>query len=156
MQLYMSSTLWVRAIVFCLLLSLNGGMMIDYAHHAERQSPYPAAEDVKADYQAYIGDQINFWGRVSMVQEDTIGVTYGQTLYIQTSDLSVRSGDWIQVYGTLRPEQKLVVERIVVIPQSNRLYMIAVSAGGVLLALVVFVCHWKLNTEHWTLIPRDP
>ncbi|CAJ51217.1 uncharacterized protein HQ_1087A [Haloquadratum walsbyi DSM 16790] len=152
----MNSTLWIRAIVFCLLLSLNGVMMIDYAHHAERQSPYPTAEEVKNDYQTHIGDQVNFWSQVSIVQEDTVGVTYGQPLYIQTSDLSVRSGDWVQVYGELNAKQELVVERIVVSPQSNRLYMIAVSVGGVLLALIMFVRHWKIDTKRWIIVPRDP
>ncbi|WP_231858866.1 hypothetical protein [Haloquadratum walsbyi] len=131
-------------------------MMIDYAHHAERQSPYPTAEEVKNDYQTHIGDQVNFWSQVSIVQEDTVGVTYGQPLYIQTSDLSVRSGDWVQVYGELNAKQELVVERIVVSPQSNRLYMIAVSVGGVLLALIMFVRHWKIDTKRWIIVPRDP
>jgi hypothetical protein len=152
----MNISLLLRAFVLCLLVSTAGGMMIDYANHAQDQSPYPSSEEVNRDYNIYIGEKVNFWAKVVAVREDGIVVNYGDTrLLILAPDLIVNPGDEIQVYGTLRSEHRLLPERIIVSPQSDRLYMLFVSVIGVLLSLTLFVRHWEINKDSWTITPRN-
>jgi hypothetical protein len=152
----MNTSLLLRAFVFCLLVSTAGGMMIDYANHAEDQSPYPSPEEVNRDYQVHIGEDVNFWAKVVAVREGGIVVNYGDTpLLILAPDLTVNPGDEIQVYGTLRPGHQLSPEHIVVSPQSDRLYMLFVSVIGVLLSLALFIRHWEINKDSWTITSRN-
>lgn len=150
----MNSNLWFRVLVLCMFFLFTGGMVVDYARHAEEQSPYPTKEEVRDNYQSHVGERVNFWTRVSAVREEGIVLHYGVTLFVPVPELDVSSGDWVQVYGTLKPEQRLALERIVVSQRSNRLYMLGISVIGLLGTLGLFVRHWRIDTEHWTITPR--
>lgn len=150
----MIPNLWLRLLILCVFILGTGGMMVDYARHAEEESPYPTEKEVRDDYQSHVGERVNFWSRVSAVREEGIVIHYGVTLFVPVPEPDMDSGDWVQVYGTLRPEQRLAPGRIVTSQRSNRSYMLGVSIISLLGTLGLFIRYWRIDTECWTITPR--
>jgi hypothetical protein len=144
-----------RLLVVALALVLLAAMMVDYAASDPQRQSSGAA--LAADDDRHVGERISTWATVVAVREGAFDIRFGGVeLTVVGSDAAVEPGDSVAVYGTLRPDRRLAAERVLVSARDSRLYMFAVSALGVGLALVAFLSRWRFDRRRLAFVPRRP
>lgn len=110
---------WQRAVVALLLLAALGGLFVHTDLTSEARSPYPAPDEIAADYDSYVGETVLLFGDVTSVgsagftiEAESEGVTI--ELQIDGASPAVDPGGVVQVYGELRPDQRMTAQRVVV------------------------------------------
>lgn len=142
-----------RLLVVVLAVVVLAAMMVDYAASEPQRQPSGAA--LAADYERHVGERLSTWARVLAVRDGAFDVRFGGVeLTVVGSDAAVEPGDSVAVYGTLRPNRRLAAERVLVSGQDSRLYMFAVSALGVGLALAAFLSRWRFDRRRLAFVPR--
>jgi len=153
---------WQRAVVALLLLAALGGLFVHADLTGEARSPYPAPDEIAADYDSYVGETVLLFGDVTSVgnagftiEAESEGVTI--ELQIDGTSPAVDPGGVVQVYGELRPDQRMTAQRVVVVNGSggSEWYKYIVSGMGALGFLVAFLRYWRIDTETWTLEGRN-
>ncbi len=145
-----------RGVMFLLLVGAIGGLCVHYEATEDQRDPYPAAEDIDADYDRYVGDTALLIGTVESVDRDVgtarLRVDHDGgafTMTLAEFRTTVEPGGTVQAYGTLEAERTLRVSRTVVVNESggSKLYKYAVSVAGAALVLGLFFRHWRINLE---------
>lgn len=145
----------VRLTLVTVLVLLAGAMCVHYEAVEDSHSPYPTIDQLHSDYSRYVGGTHYFWGVVSETTRDSFTTSYYDMEFVVSSTRSVERGDVVQVYGTLRPNQRIDAERIVVSDPTGRSYMFAVSILAALLTFTTVARHWTLDGRLLSLTPRQ-
>lgn len=155
-------TQWNRALIALLLLSALGGLFIHEDVTSDERSLYPAAHELAADYDSYVGETVLVFGTVTtadgsemLIEAESEGVIIN--LEVAGASGAVAPGGVVQVYGELRPGQRIAAQNVAVVNDSSgaEWYKYAVSAIGALGFLVVFLRQWRLDRETWTVEARN-
>ncbi len=141
-------------------LAVAGGVHYDAAE--QRHRPYPTADQLYADYDAYVGEEALVFGTVESVdQAGTATVTVEAdagtfTMQVLGFDADVEPGGVVQVYGTLQRDHAIAAEEVGVVTRSpgERLFKYGISAVGGLLALAAFFRYWRVDWATTTFEPR--
>lgn len=150
----MRASLRLLGIVLCGLALL--GMCVHYAAAYDDRWPYPDGADLDANYENHVGERTFLFGtvqetdRANETAEILVETERGQLpLTVSGVDQAVESGGTIQVYGTVRPDRGLAAETVVVVNPAgtSKLFKYAVSLVGVLLVVVLFFRHWRVDTD---------
>lgn len=66
---------------------------------------------------------------------------------VRSFDVQVEPGGTVQVYGTLRPNNIIKAERVVVVnpARTSKWYKYAVSVVGALLVVIMFFRWWRFD-----------
>jgi len=154
--------LWVRAVLAIGLVAVLCLGFVDYAATAPTASPYPESEALATDYDAHVGEEALLFGTVQAVEDGTLVVDVATDagpvrMTVPDAAADVEPGGFVQVYGTLEPEQTITPERTVVVNADGEsgVYKYAVSAVGSLAVLALFSRHWTVDTDAWALEVRD-
>jgi hypothetical protein len=130
------------------------GMGVHYEANATNHWSYPTGDDFENAYAEQVGEQALVYGTVTQSRPDE------STLVIESSsgadvkefvvggvDVGVQPGGVVQVYGTVRPEQKIAGESVVVVNRSgdSLAYKYGVSLVGAILLVVLFFRCWRVN-----------
>ena len=151
-----------RVLVALLVLTALGVFFVHEDATHDARTPYPAADELAADYDSYVGETVLVFGTVTdvdgpdiVIQAESEGVTVD--LRVTGVSTAVEPGGVVQVYGELGPGRELAPQRTVVVNDSSgaEWYKYGVSVVGALGFLVVFLRQWRLDRETWTLEARD-
>lgn len=154
-----------RGIAVVALFALLGGLCVQYGTLAPDPSAnrYPGSDGIAAGTVAP-GDRVVVAGIVRSVGAEgvvvdaadghriVVGFEEGRTLGTDP-DPDVGEGVWI--YGVLRPDGAVSVERAIVRPMWEMYYLYAASFLGGLLVFVRFLRTWRLDTDRWQFVPRE-
>ena len=143
-----------RALTVALLLAglLVLGVWFGTLQPAPALGDYPDADDLAADYDAYLGEPVAVGGRVVATDPVTIDA-FGDDTYVVT-DLAIQPDrdDNLYVFAVVRPDATLEATTAYTVPPWGRTYTYVVSALAGLWVLARIVRHWQL--ERWSLTPR--
>lgn len=145
------------------LLSVAVASGVHYDAVYDQEWPYPTEDELHADYDEYVGEQVLLFGDVESIDRTadraTIEVEADNgpfTVTVEGIDADVEPGGVVQVYGTVQPGQTVAASNIVVVEASrgNRLYKFAVSGVGAVLVLAAFFRYWRIDWAALTFEPR--
>ncbi|GCF13265.1 hypothetical protein Harman_12000 [Haloarcula mannanilytica] len=153
---------WVRVVIALSVCLALGGLFVHAEVTEDQWHPYPDAEELAAEYDSYVGQDVMIFGTVTehseggmeiMAESDGTSIT----LQVTGTETAVEPGGVVQVYGTLEPGQRITAERIEVVNSSRwaELYKYGASVVGALGFLLLFFRYWRLNRDTWTLEARD-
>ncbi|RDZ39004.1 MULTISPECIES: hypothetical protein [Haloferax] len=120
---------------------------------------YPGGNELGADYNAYLDEQVVVGGEVIEAEPLTIAVEYGdgETIELhlvdENSQLAATQGDHVTLSGTVKPDQTVIVEHAYAVPGERYLYMYLVSFGGGLWVLTRIIRTWRFDRDTWSLVP---
>lgn len=148
-----------RPVGALVLVAAVAAMAVHYGAVAEAHDPYPTAGELVENYGAHVGDEFYMWMDVVGTEGDTLVVknhAEGRlTLRVSPAPPGVRSGDVVQVYGVLEPDNRVAARRVVVSERDGRLAMYLVSAAAVPLVVALFLREWTVDWERGALVPRE-
>jgi hypothetical protein len=120
------------------------------------RSEYPTIEELRTDYDRYVGQPHYFWGEVLATDGGSFTTAYyGMNFTVVGSETEVEVGDTVQVYGTIRPNRRIAARNVVRSAASGRQYMFGISAVAVVVTAAVFFCYWTADVETLSLTPRE-
>ena len=153
---------WVRVAVVLVLCLTLGGLFVHAEVTDDERSPYPDAAELFSDYDSYVGQQVLIIGTVTETGSDGMeiraesdGVSINLT--VTGARTAVEPGGVVQVYGTLEPRRTIAADRVEVVNSSRwaAFYKYGASVVGAVGFLLLFVRHWRLARDTWTLEARD-
>lgn len=155
-------TLRRRAAAAVLLLAAVSGLCVHWAATEPQREAYPQPDELAADYDSYVGEEIRVAGRVTAAEPSALTVVADSDrgpveLRVTGTSAAVAPGGIVQVYGKLRPGRELAARNVVVVSDSGgaEWYKYGVSAVGAVGFLVVFLRQWRVDPATWTLEARD-
>lgn len=147
----------VRGLLVVVLLAAVGWQLVDYAAHEADHAVYPTAEQLDDNFEQYHGEEIDQWVTVAERTDSGFRTTSGWTVRPAdgvTLPARLDAGDSVQVYGIARPGPAVEARRLALTDSTNRAYMLAVSALGVLLAVGATLRHWRPSLAAGSVVPR--
>jgi hypothetical protein len=153
-----------RGAVVLLLLGAVGGLCVHYEVTEDQREPYPAAEDIDADYDRYVEETILLVGTVESADYANgtaeIRIEHDEgtfTMTLRRFSVRVEPGGTVQAYGTLQPGRTMDVSKSVVVNESggSALYKYGVSVVGAAVILLLFFRHWRIDLETLAFEVRD-
>lgn len=126
---------------------------------------YPYAGHVIENEQRYVGGPVVINGEVVNTDPVRVEASYtvvrdatlerGTAMFTVTDiEMTVESGDRVQVYGALETDRTAQSREVVITPSRNFPYMYAVSMFAGLWVLARLVVGWRLDWATLTLEPR--
>lgn len=152
-----------RVALIVVLVICLAGLAIHYGGAYEDNWPYPDAEQVAEDPEAYDGERILFIGQVETV-EDGDTITYRPdadlewVLEVTNFDKHVEPGGTVHVYGELQADGTVhAADSIVVVNEapSDQRYKLVTSALGGLLAAGLFLRYWRIDWRNLAFRERE-
>jgi len=119
---------------------------------------YPGTTDLLEDDDAYVGERVQTGGTVVSTDPVVIEISNGvasQELTVRNTGHPVELGEQLIVFGILQTDTTVVVDDSLVSEPWETQYMYLVSFLGGLWVLGRLVNGWRINTETWTVEPRD-
>lgn len=144
----------VRALLVACALALVGWGLVDYAAGMDANYAYPTDRELTADFAAYHGQQVDTWVTVAERRDGAFVTDRDWVVTADSLPPSLDAGDSVQVYGTARPGPRIAADRLAVTDSTNRVFMLAVSALGLLLAAGATLRHWRPALRAGYLVPR--
>ncbi|MFO7791474.1 MAG: hypothetical protein R6W73_00645 [Candidatus Saliniplasma sp.] len=117
---------------------------------------YPSSKDVVMDYEDHVGEEVEIGGKVLDADPLTIEVEYGDEsvlLEVINVDEDVEEGDRVSVFGTLRDDNTITAENVIVRPLINWYYMYGVSAVAAIWLLFRLITQWEYTSKGFR--PRE-
>ena len=150
------------------LVGLLGGCVVGFGSVTPTPvvGDYPDEASLAVNPDGYVGEYVQVTGTVvrtdPVVIEETYSVWVGDRyrhgtvrLRIAGLDRSVRPGQSLQVYGTVRPDGSVQARTSVYVPAKNQLYMYVVSALAGLWVLLRLVRGWTMSVTDIALYRRS-
>jgi hypothetical protein len=146
----------VRGLLIACLLAFVGWGLVDYAAGMDARYAYPTDRELSEDFAAHHGEAVDTWVTVAERRDGAFVTDEGWVVTADRLPPSLNAGDGVQVHGTARPGPRIAAERLVVTDRRNRLYMLAVSALGLVLAVGATLRYWRPALGSGYLVPRTP
>ncbi|QOS12735.1 uncharacterized protein HfgLR_13035 [Haloferax gibbonsii] len=159
----MLSTPGQRVAGIIVLVVCLGGLLIWFGSLAPNPAvgAYPGSDELGTNYDAYLDERVVVGGTVIETEPLTIAVEYGDgeiielQLVDESTQLEATQGDHVTLYGTVKPNQTVVVEHAYAVPGEQYLYMYLVSFCGGLWVLARLIRTWGFEWDTWALVPDD-
>ena len=158
---------WIRIAVGIFLLFGVVGLGIHYGTTYDAKWPHPTGDQLAADYDAYVDDEVLLIGEVTAttpaketltieITDDADEVAATITVHNTTKPSAVKPGGTIQAYGTLQADKTMTPTSVAVVNRdpAEAQYKLAVSVVGILLAIGYFLSHWRPNVRRLTFEQR--
>lgn len=132
-------------------------MMVHYGAVAAEpgHDPNMAAHRALESPDQHVGENLYMWTVVATDTPNGFVVKAGGHRYaVSGTDATPSPGDAIQMVGNLRDGNTIVADRVVVSPRPALQYLYAISIGGLLVTVVVFVRRWRFDRATFTVRPR--
>jgi len=149
-----------RALGILVLVCLLAGMFVWAGSITPNpaENRYPGNTELLEDYEAHIGDPVQISGPVVHTEPVIIRISNShesREINVQNFHPSVSVGERIVVFGTVGDDNTLDSDDAVVREPWEAKYMYLVSFVGGLWVLARLVNGWKINTDRWSVKPRD-
>ena len=145
-----------------LFLIAAAALCVGYGATEDARSPYPMTDEIAADYEAHVGEDILVFGTVEAIDGGRVTITTDTdagplSLTVSGVDRAVQPGGVLQVYGRLEMGHTIDATRIVVVNDSPgaELGKFAVSGLGALLFLGLFFRYWRVDLRGLAVEVRD-
>ena len=148
-----------RAAALVVLGAALAGLLVWYGSMgvAPGETSYPGTEALGADYDRYVGQQVELYGTVVETDPLVIESTYGdgrRTRYVlEGVDRPVGEGDRVGAFGVAREGRRIEVENAVVVPSWGLPYTYGVSFLAGVWVLWRIVRDWALDRTELGLTP---
>jgi hypothetical protein len=119
---------------------------------------YPGTTELLEDYDAYVGERVQVGGTVAGTDPVVVEISNGvasRDITVRNAGQPVEEGEQLVVFGTVRAGGTIVVDDARAREPWEAQYMYAVSFLGGLWVLGRLVNGWTVNTDRWTVEPRD-
>ncbi len=119
---------------------------------------YPGSEELIEEYDKHVGEKVEVGGKVVKTDPLTIETEHGDKsieLKITGTNVSVKEGDRLSVYGTLKEDGTIKAEEVVKTPYLNYVYMYLVSLVGAIWISIRLVKQWRWNSEELWFDKRE-
>ena len=157
----------VRVVVSIVLLAAVGGLCIHYGATYDTNWPHPTADQLDADYDEYVDEQILLIGEVHSTAptEETLIVEITDNadevvaqIEVEETTASVEPGGTVQVYGTLQADETLTPTTVAVVDRgpTDKQYKLGISVVGIVFAVGYFLRYWRLNLQALAFEQRSP
>lgn len=149
----------VRFALIAVLLVVLAGLFV-WAGTIEpdpADNNFPGNDEVFADPDEYVGQQVSVGGTVVNTNPLTVETTVeGErvTFIVENANLDVSTGDQLSAFGTLQSDHTVTATNVVHREPWEAHYMYAVSFLAGLWVLARLLNRWTVDTDHWTVIPR--
>lgn len=118
----------------------------------------PGGGDVAHDYDAYLGQRVEIYGQITATNPVVITGEYDdRRLSLKVTDVSttVKRGEYLHVYGVVRPGGTIEAVDVVVYPADGIWYTYLVSCLAVVWLLYRALNHWEVDSKRWVLRSRQ-
>lgn len=155
---------WVRVMLFVVLVGAVVGLAAYHDVEAGAHEPYPNSTAIYEDYSAHVGEETLLFGTVTDVDESgaeaRIRVDTDQgplRMSVQPFDVQVQPGGVVQVYGRLNPDRVIRASNVEVVNPAggSKAYKYAISAVGAVLILAYFFRDWQFDPNALAFEVRD-
>lgn len=121
---------------------------------------YPDEEHLATDYDAYIGERVEFAGIVTSVDPVVVETEYGVdgefSLTVTNVD-AIEPGDHVRVFGVVEPDRTVRAERAIVRAPWEVGYMYLVSLLAALWVGIRALRYWRIDVDARAVVARaDP
>lgn len=157
----------LRVAVGILLLSGLVGLGIHYGSTYDTEWPHPTGDQLAADYDTYVDEEVLLIGEVTAtspadetltmeITDDADEVAAEITVHDTTAP--VQSGGTVQAYGTLNADKTMTPTSVAVVnhESGDAQYKLAVSVVGILMTVGYFLVHWRPDFRRLTFEQRPP
>ncbi|AEH36935.1 nucleic acid-binding protein [Halopiger xanaduensis] len=155
----------VRIAVAAVFLTALIGLCAHYGATYDEGWPHPTGDQLRDDYDAYVGERVLLFGEVQSVDGESNAITIHVTdsaddvaaeLEIRGFEKPVEPGGVVQVYGVLEADRTMTPTRTIVVNggTSAFYYKLGASVAGVLLAIGYFLVHWRPTIRNLGFEPR--
>lgn len=145
----------VRAGVLALAVCLLAFHLAGFAAAFGGSAAYPHTGEIAAAYDERVGESVHLWGRVVAADADGFVLRAGALRLRVHTATPVDAGDYVQVYGTLRPDRELDARRVISRSPGERRYTYAVSALSLPVVAAAFLRHWRPNVVELAFVARS-
>ncbi|OVE84439.1 hypothetical protein [Natronolimnobius baerhuensis] len=152
------------AVVIVLALALCG-LAVHYGATYDEQWPHPSGDQLQAEYDASVGEQVLLFGTVHEHDSETgptvIHVTDSADTIAAELEVTgitdpVEPGGVVQVYGVLEADRTMDADQFVVVDDgpTATTYKLITSVIGVIFAVGYFLRYWRLSLAELGFEPR--
>jgi hypothetical protein len=151
-----------RLLAVLVLLAVLFGLVVWHGTltPAPEAGTYPGSEELAADYEAYLGEDVTVGGEIIETDPVVIEAEYGVdesillTVLDLDSDVTVETGASLRVFGVVEPDRTVRAENAFVVPAVGPLYARGISFFAGLWVLGRIVRRFRVDREEWGLVPR--
>jgi hypothetical protein len=144
----------VRAAVVLAALVLLAGYLAAFGAAFAGTPAYPDPGAIDDGYDDRVGDAVHLWGRVVAETPGGFAMRAGPLRLSVRTDAPVAAGDYVQVYGVLRPGGGLDARRVVTRTPGERARLFAVSALALPVVAAAFRRRWRVRLRPPGFEPR--
>jgi hypothetical protein len=141
-----------RTLVVTILFILFAGMIFHYSLTAPQNETVRKSLEKVSNPEENIGETVYFWSGVREISKNKLIYDGFEVVNV---DKTVKSGDGVQIYGTIQSDKQIIAENTIVIKKENRTRLFIVSIFGVLFAISAFIRSWTVDISTLTFIPRE-
>lgn len=156
----------IRLAVAAVCLGALVGLGVHYGATDDENWPHPTGDQLRDDYDAFVGDRVLLFGEVRTVDGETNTVVVHVTdsadavaaeLTIRGVDEPVAPGGTVQIVGVLEADRTMTADRTVVVNRDANgvYYKLGTSVVGVLVAVGFFLRHWRPAVRRAGFEPRS-
>lgn len=120
---------------------------------SEHHLPYPTTDEVRSNYQVYVGKQVSISGTVVSAAEN-VGVVSSGGLNFTVGPLLSNVGDKVEVLGTLGENYRVTAEKSVVYGKLSYYSIFPRSLIGAILLAFFFLISWKFDLKKFRFAER--
>ncbi|RKD98099.1 DNA-binding protein [Halopiger aswanensis] len=155
----------VRFVMAAVFLTALLGLCVHYGATYDEGWPHPTGDQLRDDYDAYVGERVLLFGEVRSVDAESSSITIHVTdsadevaaeLEIHDFEKPVEPGGVVQVYGVLEADRTMTPIQTIVVNGGTTAfyYKLGASVTGVLLAIGYFLVHWRPTVRGFGFEPR--
>ncbi|MFB6227592.1 MAG: hypothetical protein ABEH88_03250 [Halobacteriales archaeon] len=152
-----------RLLVVLVLLAALFGLVVWHGTltPAPDAGAYPGSEELAADYEAYLGEDVTVGGRIVETDPVVVEAEYGVeepillTVVGLDPGVTVEKDAHLRVFGTVEPDRTVRAENAFAVPPIGPLYAWTISFLAGLWVLGRIVRRFRVDREEWGLVPRE-
>lgn len=146
-----------RVAVLLILVGLQCILLVWFGGVGFGGSPYPGGEELAADGQAHVGQQVVVYGQVAETNPLTLRYDDdGRTVEFRVTEVdhAIERGEYLEVYGIVRSKRVVAATGTVRYPERGHWYAYGISVVAALLTGSRLLRHWRISWETLALEPR--
>ena len=119
----------------------------------ENHEPYPGTDEIRSNYQAYIGKQVSIFGDVTEIDQHTVTIS-SDGLNFKTQSLNAAIGDKVEIIGVLQEDYNITISNSLVYDRLGYYSVFLRSLAGVALLAFLFLKSWKFDARKFRFTER--
>lgn len=119
----------------------------------ENHKPYLGTDEIRSNYQAYIGKQVSIFGDVTEINQHTVTISSGG-LNFRAQPLNAAIGDKVEIVGVLEGNYNITISQSLVYGRLGYYSVFLRSLVGAALLGLFFLKSWKFDARKFRFSER--